>query len=1261
MNKVFRRFLALLLVAAAVCSAAVLDAAELPDIAQLAGQVTSQKYPDAPNVLLYDREEINCKADGSYTSTDVMLYKVLTESGRRDLRENRLFINGNYGTADFVEAYIWRHGRKIPVDIKKNSTLSTSSGQMQSNIYDPEMKERTLAVPELEVGDILYLAVSRTYHKPIIPGEFSTIISLEADIPILFYEVKINMPESLPLVKRVIKNPVAGSVKTFDPVKNNGIITYVWQARNVPQAIPEPGMPKLYTCCQRLLVGTAENWQKISSWYYKLCRPGMDAVSDEMRKKVAELVAGAKDDDEKISRIFRYVSQNIRYTGVTTEKTAPGFEPHDVKDTFAQKHGVCRDKAALLASMLELAGFKAFPALFMAGDPKDADVPNGYFNHAVTAVDKGNFDYVLMDPTDENTRTLFPEYLSNQSFLVARADGDILRRSPVIAPERNRMEIRTTGSIDGDGTMTGSCRIAFGGINDLIYRSAFSRWTPEKRREFWQGRLRRAIPGATLGEFKVKPDNIRDTSRAFTVDFSFKSPNAVTDTNACGILQTPQFSGVFGTLDWLLPDMAREKRRFPMELESTCLIDEIYELALPPHIVIDGVPPAREGKSGVISWQNSMSVENNKLSGTYVTRLSGVRIEPEEYKTFRESLQYRSYASRHLPVTGFDSSSIEKTDSSKLYPHAEAVMLDAGEFLRLEDERKYTSVSRRRIKVLNYAGVKNFAELKFRSFPSREKLDISGRVIQTSGKVRQITPGDIRVMDSPWCADIKHLEPEKITVVALPGVEPGAVIEIEEKRSGTGIYPVAGTRIVAGHVPTLNWRFEIDAPTGIKLKYSDTPAKLRRDRKLNGSRTVISWSGKNIPAVPKEQGQPSLRFFVPCINYSAIDSKKVCRELLEVLKQKASGESSAAWNAFKAKQITEKNSVREQAVAIRDFVAKAVRVAGPAVNDIDTAKISTPDEIFRRGAVTSLERAVLLSSLFERAGIRHEFYLASQLPFVKSVYGTLSGCFEMVFDGVLLYVPELSAYFNCSGEYASCGSTNYNGKIGVALENGRLTAISATASNADSVVFKSKVFLRPDGSAHIAVTENYSGRFFEQHHRKLAELTPELLRRHFEQEACRIDEAAKLDGKYSFDFSSGKGVVKYSFTTPRFAAVSGNYLTFEIPGHSILRDLAAVSGSERKTPWMRSRPVRVAVACTVAVPAGYTAGESANIRRTCGDTGTAHLVENREVISRELRYNYKFEAPGALVQPDDFDRLIQVQNALGRAASRTGAVKKITR
>jgi hypothetical protein len=64
--------------------------------------------------------------------------------------------------------------------------------------------------------------------------------------------------------------------------------------------------------------------------------PHLEATSPDMTNTVNELIAGAKTDMEKIKAIFYYVSKNIRYMGLTPEKDRPGFEPHDVKYTFAK-------------------------------------------------------------------------------------------------------------------------------------------------------------------------------------------------------------------------------------------------------------------------------------------------------------------------------------------------------------------------------------------------------------------------------------------------------------------------------------------------------------------------------------------------------------------------------------------------------------------------------------------------------------------------------------------------------------------------------------------------------------------------------------------------------------------------------------------------------------------------------------------------------------------------------------------------------------
>ncbi len=124
---------------------------------------------------------------------------------------------------------------------------------------------------------------------------------------------------------------------------------------------------------------------------------------------------------DKIKALFYYVSKQIRYMGLTPEKDRPGFEPHDVCLTFGKKYGVCRDKAALLVSMLRAAGLKAYPVLINVGTKQDPEVPDPFFNHAIVSVELTNGNYVLMDPTDENTRDLLPASDCNQSFLVCRA------------------------------------------------------------------------------------------------------------------------------------------------------------------------------------------------------------------------------------------------------------------------------------------------------------------------------------------------------------------------------------------------------------------------------------------------------------------------------------------------------------------------------------------------------------------------------------------------------------------------------------------------------------------------------------------------------------------------------------------------------------------------------------------------------------------------------------------------------------------------
>ena len=424
----------------------------LPEVLELSRQAVAEKYPDADSVLLHDVQSAVYQPDGLGTMTDDFYQKALNEAGRRSLRELKFYFNTTYEKFELPVVEVIRpDGSVVKVDTAVNGKVAISPGQMGANIYDPANKVMTVTIPELAIGDIVHVVSVEKSIKARIPGVWCGYFVLQADVPILKYVVRVDAPAEKPLKAIALKDEVPGTV-TFSEKKEQKRILYSWVAENVPQVIPEPDMPPLYSSVQRLLVSTAANWREISIWYDRLCRPRL-TVTPEIRAETEKLIRNARTPEEKIMALFQFVSQQIRYMGVTAEAEAPGYEPHDIALTFNQRYGVCRDKAALLAAMLREAGFKAYPVLFMSGEPKDDEVPNNYFNHAIVAVEDTPGHYILMDPTYETTAELLPSTMANMSYLVARPQGDVLRRSPLVPTANNLLRIKTEAAIAPDGTL----------------------------------------------------------------------------------------------------------------------------------------------------------------------------------------------------------------------------------------------------------------------------------------------------------------------------------------------------------------------------------------------------------------------------------------------------------------------------------------------------------------------------------------------------------------------------------------------------------------------------------------------------------------------------------------------------------------------------------------------------------------------------------------------------------------------------------------
>ena len=190
------------------------------------------------------------------------------------------------------------------------------------------------------------------------------------------------------------------------------------------------------------------------------------------------------------------------------------------------------------------------------------------------------------------------------------------------------------------------------------------------------------------------------------------------------------------------------------------------------------------------------------------------------------------------------------------------------------------------------------------------------------------------------------------------------------------------------------------------------------------------------------------------------------------------------------------------------------------------------------------------------------------------------------------------------------------------------------------------------------ITESFSGVLFEDANRKYSEMTPEIKKRHFMSKAHEIDKSAKLNSKYTVTEKGKKMIVRYSVTVSDFVRSTGEFLTFELPGHSMLRNMISVSGIRRTTPYVRRTPVQTAVTWKILAPRGYRHYSAQSWNKQTGNAQTAQLIERRSSIGRELNVSMRLTLPAAFIEVSDFERLTSVQNVLGESRSRYCILKK---
>ena len=1103
-----------------------------------------KKYPNADTILLNDIEVVEYNSDASYLRKDEYWSLIVTEAGRRESRTMDLPYNEFYNTLPTVEIELIKPDGRV-VKPKLQTRVTTEAGQMNSNIYDPANKVLSVGIPDLEIGDIVHCKWSRRTVRARMQNIWCDIAVLQGRQPILNYSYTISAPENAPLKKLLVKDEVPGTLKKSEK-RANGRIFHTFEAANVPQVIPEPDMPPYYLHSMRVLASTAENWQEISRWYYNLCEPRLQAGSPELTAFAQKLAAG-KTPRQVVRALFDYVSKEIRYTGVTNENTAPGYEPHDVRETFAQKHGVCRDKAALLAAMLRAAGMDGFMVLFMAGDPKDPEVPNNYFNHAITGVKLADGELLLMDPTDENSSDLLPAYGMDKSYLCATQNGDTLRRSPVIPAAENELEVVTQGALTKDFKLNLTSTLTFKGFNDNIYRGAFARWPQDYRQQFAASALKRVLPGAVLKNVTVLPQDLRDLSKAFQLVLEYEVADYVNIKWAAGEMRMPFIGGGFGALNFMLSADLLKERRYPMHFESTAAVREECHITLPENLQAVALPVYKKIDNEALEMSAQVKLQGKKLSGTRYIALNKLEVPQKAYSGFRKAIQDIASAGKRRIIVNRSWSQKNVAEAA----NAPAMVQKNLVKTVFSDVNNCVIELSGTIKVLNYSGIKEYSELSNTFVPGFSKAEfVSGSVTAPDGKVLKVDPASIKVMDAGDGNAAPRYPVVRKVVVPLPGVAVGSRIDYCWRITLNDAQNAAQMWELPANLPQRVKKVVIVYPQRLERKLNITlPESGFEIKKYYEKRNVvISVEGKNIPMLANEPATPPKWLFAPAVGISSMSESYWSNGMKAF--RKAADKADKAMELARQLTINEPD-MRRKIVIIRNYVAKNIRAAGPEIDTLGWRFITPADTTLADGYGNSIDRAVLLYAMLKAAGVSNLGVIAASGFPGTPEFTARYNCRDVLpidFAEVLVLakVNEEDFYLNDTGEYAQPGSTNSENALAVNLETGEYCTVVPAAECRSSIEQNWRIKCLPGNGAEITRITSFYGSEYEKMNRFFAEITPENEQQYKDRLAATIAPDAELV-RFSRDFKAYPGRVEVTLKVPEFWQKSGRFVYLTLP------------------------------------------------------------------------------------------------------------------
>ncbi|HRI31750.1 MAG TPA: transglutaminase domain-containing protein, partial [Candidatus Kapabacteria bacterium] len=375
-----------------------------------------------------------------------------------------------------------------------------------------------------------------------------------AYMPVINSEYGLLMPENVEFNAQS-RN---GAPQPIRKPTDDGIL-YTWKVNNEQPIVFEAGMPGRIEVGKMLRISTIPSWEFMVDWYRELAQTKTQS-SYEIKELIQQLIPNPDkvSDEEKIQIVFRYITENIRYSSISFRQS--GLVPQKARDVLVDKIGDCKDVSTLGIALLREVGIKAHYVLVNSGsEDRIGDIPPSIeFNHCIAAVERNN-EYYFLDFTAFNHPAGAMPGMDRSAFSLIIKEGET---KPILLPRSQMytaptLTVRSVVSLSQDLKADFMEQVTLTGTATANLRFQYRGKPAKEREKSLQSSLSVEYPNVKLTALQMS--DLEQLTPKETYTYAYTIPNFLTEAGSYRLLKMPWQNA-------LSPDnsMSYEARHYPI-------------------------------------------------------------------------------------------------------------------------------------------------------------------------------------------------------------------------------------------------------------------------------------------------------------------------------------------------------------------------------------------------------------------------------------------------------------------------------------------------------------------------------------------------------------------------------------------------------------------------------------------------------------------------------------------------------------------------